>query len=331
MLIPVVSAAALTAVAPPAGADPDTGVPPMPVARAYQGTTPLESPREVTRACALAGCRFQLQQEDNREYLTAVSSVGNAVINCTNSDILIDRTLAFETSSTDNVGGEISGSTTTEGTISTTGQITFDATKEVSTDSTKDQTSDQSHSQWGANKNEGPTTEDVTKTGTKDSNHIGTKDTAKIGTMNNVALGAKAAFQLAFKATFSHSWTAKQTETTRHQMTVKSGDIVVFGVQNAMVRVQGVLSADKKKMNVKDVTVDSPSTVNSSLLNAQSFTMPNKCLTLRPKGRAAAHAGPVGAKPTETAGLYEIAAPPPWVKPTSTVVVPAISRKVTAH
>ncbi|MEU7133351.1 hypothetical protein [Streptomyces sp. NPDC046261] len=320
LLVCAVTLATFTATTPPARAD----APPMPAVRAYDHGKPLPSYEPVLRHCARAGCAFRINPDDNREYTSAVTSIGNAIVNCTDSDIVTKRTVTLETSSTDNIGGEISGSATVEGTITTTAQVNTDATKDVVLDSTKDQTQDQSHSQWGAQKDKGPTTEDVTKTGTKDSNHVGTKDSGHIGTMNNVVLGAKAAFQTAFKSTFSHQWVVRNVETTDYTITVKPHDIVVFSAANAMARVKGRLSDDRKTMYADDITVDSPSTVNSSVISAQSFTMPNKCLTLRPKGRAAAP-GVIAADPD---GLLQIAPPPPGTKPSASVVLVPEHRRV---
>ncbi|GAA2840512.1 hypothetical protein GCM10010441_75920 [Kitasatospora paracochleata] len=93
---------------------------PYPTAQALDGERPLVSTREVTSLCDQASaCSFRMYGAP-REFMGSVLSVGNGAINCTDGDMEIERTVTFVTSSTDNIGGEISGSAAVEGGVDTT-------------------------------------------------------------------------------------------------------------------------------------------------------------------------------------------------------------------
>ncbi|MEV4613052.1 hypothetical protein AB0K43_10670 [Kitasatospora sp. NPDC049258] len=272
VLVPGAALAALVPFAVPSGADTGTGPPPFPVAQALEGGTPLASTGEVTGLCAQApACSFRMYDRAPREFVSGVLSVGNAAINCTNGDMEIDRTVTFVTSSTDNIGGAISGKAALEGGVDTTVTVSGSATATPGLAN--------SVTSFGPNKDKGPFTEDQIKNTAE--------ATGTVAGSNALHLGAKATFESAFEVTFSRQWQAVTTETTRVVFTVSPGDEIQFGVVNAMSRAAGELTVNDTGKLIKNITVDSPSSVNVSSVVAQTFAVPGKCLSLRPPGRSA--------------------------------------------
>ncbi|MFE3505608.1 hypothetical protein [Kitasatospora sp. NPDC059160] len=292
LLVPGVAIAVLIPLAVPGAAAEGDGAPPaLPVARALDGDKPLASAAEVTRLCDKpSACSFRMYDRAPREFMGAVLSVGNAAINCTDSDMEIDRTVTFVTSSTDNVSGEISGTATLEGGVDTT--VTAAATGNVKPGMTN------SVNQIGPNKDKGPYTED------KVQNTV--EFPVTVGGSNALHLGAKATFALAFKASFSREWQVQSTESTRVVFTVSPGDEIQFGVLNATARTVGELAVNGTGKLIKNVTVDSPSTVNVSSVVAQTFARPDKCLSLRPSSGSGGNPGP-GGRRSAGGGLIETA------------------------
>ncbi|MFE5084458.1 hypothetical protein [Streptomyces mirabilis] len=238
--------------------------PAIPTARAYgKDGRPLKSLRPVLEYCRSkrGGCQFAIDKKAlPLQFFSAVKSFGNSVINCTKSDINVDRRVDLETGSQDNILGEITGSVALEGQVQVSGEVSAGVSGEGGiTFKTP-------------NMKEGPMSEMTAKGGAQGSGKIGG------------SLSAKAAFQMAFKAQYQHVWTAKQTESTTYRMTVKPGDALVFGASAAMQRIQGTLTTNQGQA-VHNVTVDSPSTVNSSSFIATTITAPgNTCDRLRPSG-----------------------------------------------
>ncbi|WP_405008198.1 hypothetical protein OHV13_32585 [Kitasatospora purpeofusca] len=215
-------------------------------------------------------CSFRVLPGLGREFTSAVASVGNTAINCTNRPIDIYRTVVLESSTTDNIAGEISGRAALEGTI--------------------DNTTDVSGSVSGSNKTE-ITHTDITAPSDKGPNaEISNGATVAVsGTATGAAqlkLSAKASFELAFKATYSHEWKRTSTETTQVKFTVKAGDELQFGMVNAMTRTVGELTVGGIGKLIKNIIVDSPSSVNVSTVVAQTFSARDRCLSLRPPGRS---------------------------------------------
>ncbi|MGW4649566.1 hypothetical protein [Kitasatospora sp. NPDC004289] len=272
VLAPVAALAVLVPFALPSSAEDESGPPPPLVATAFDGEQRLATTKEVTDLCAQgAPCTFRVDRAISREYLSAVMSLGNAAINCSDGEMQIDRTVTFVTSSTDNIGGEISGSAAVEGAID--GTVSASAAASVAPGVVGGTT------QWGPSKDKGPTTQDQAKTSVD--------VPVTVSGSNSLHVGAKASFATAFKATYSHRWQSVNTESTRVVFTVAPGDEIQFGVLNAMVRTAGALTVDGTGKLIKNIAVDSPSTANVSAIVAQSFSSPDKCLTLRPKGRSA--------------------------------------------
>ncbi|MGV9269582.1 hypothetical protein ACWDRR_33565 [Kitasatospora sp. NPDC003701] len=272
VLVPGVAIGVLAPLAVPGSAAGSDGAPPPPPAQALDGATPLASTGEVTSLCAKASaCSFRMYDRAPREFVSGVLSVGNAAINCTDSDLEIDRTVTFVTSSTDNIGGEISGKAALEGGVDTTVTVSGSATATPGMVN--------SVTNFGPNKDKGPYTEDQIKNTAE--------ATGTVSGSNALHLGAKATFESAFQASFSRQWQAVTTETTRVVFTVSSGDEIQFGMVNAMSRASGELKVTGTGKLIKNITVDSPSSVNVSSVVAQTFAVPDKCLSLRPPGRSA--------------------------------------------
>ncbi|MFE3505609.1 hypothetical protein [Kitasatospora sp. NPDC059160] len=259
-------------------ADPDA----PPVAQAFDGDTPLPDAPAVARGCGQDhGCSFRIIPGLSRERTTAVVSAGNAVINCTNKPMTVERTVSLESSTTDNIAGEISGSATLEGTV--------DNTTKVEGSAGVDNKTEISHTDHGPQADKGPTTDVVNGAS------IGVGGT--VSGSAELKLSAKATFALAFQAKYSHTWKRTSTETTQVKFTVKSGDELQFGVLNAMTRTVGELSVNGTGKLVKNIVVDSPSSVNVSTVVAQTFSALNYCLTVRPGFTPAPAPSPTPAPP----------------------------------
>ncbi|MFJ4094213.1 hypothetical protein ACIPYS_21750 [Kitasatospora sp. NPDC089913] len=245
---------------------------------------PEEDAPALARRCGQDyDCSFRIIPGLTRELTSAVVSVGNSAINCTDRPIDIYRTVVLESSTTDNIAGEISGRAALEGTI--------------------DNTTDVSGSVSGSNKTE-ITHTDITAPSDKGPNsEISNGPTVAVSGTATAAgqlkLSAKASFELAFKATYSHEWKRTSTETTQVKFTVKAGDELQFGMANAMTRTVGELTVGGIGKLIKNIVVDSPSSVNVSTVVAQTFSARDICLTLRPPGRSLA--GPSDDGPVEAA------------------------------
>ncbi|MFD8209553.1 hypothetical protein ACFV2S_24535 [Streptomyces sp. NPDC059695] len=235
-----------------------------PAATAEEGPGETPAPRAVTadgRPAKIAdvlehcgtrrtACTFAIDPRQDREYATAVKSLGNAVVNCTASDMSVDRTVTLRTSSTDNIGGEISGKIAAEGSVSASGEVTTNLVNDITSENKT------------PNLKDGPTSTN------------GTKTSVAAGGKVAGSLSAKLAFEAAFKATYSKSWTIDNTETTTYKTTVKPYDMLVFGASAAMRRVVGDLVADNGQ-KIIGIRVDSPSMVNSSTFVAQTYAVPD--------------------------------------------------------
>ncbi|MFJ4677405.1 MULTISPECIES: hypothetical protein [unclassified Kitasatospora] len=260
------------------------------VAQAFDGDTPLPDAVAVAHGCGRDyGCSFRFLPGLAAERTAAVVSVGNTVINCTNKKIDVYRTVVLESSTTDNLAGEISGSATVEGTIDNTTDVSGTAAGSSKTET--------SHTDQTAPKDTGPNTD----TSSGSSTSVSGSATAA----GQLKLSATAAFELAFKAAYSHEWKRTNTETTQVKFTVGIGDELQFGMLSAMTRTVGVLSVDDTGTTVKNILVTSPSSSNISTVVAQTFDAKDYCLTLRPKR----------ALPGAEEGVYEGAPHPAGERP----------------
>ncbi|MFF5531502.1 hypothetical protein ACFY71_03330 [Streptomyces cinerochromogenes] len=314
-LLPVLSALTLTAALPSAAAPlrgqaADHGIGAMPTPRAFDGKKPLKSVDEVTSLCGQRerySCSFKLAPERKQEFTSAVYSVSNGAINCTNADMTIKRTVKLDTTSTDNLGGEISGSGTIEGTAWTDNEVSGSATGEVDAQqtltnsakgsATKENTSKSSQTNHSAPKDKGPnqdTTSEATSkvSATVEDTVTGTAQMTEKGTTTGafkslIHLALRGAFTAAFKGTWNHTWSMTNSEATEVTFTLKPNDEIQFGALNSMSRIVGDLHVDGTGKLVKDIAVDGPSTTNSSTVVAQTYTNPDKCQTVRPSGATA--------------------------------------------
>lgn len=273
----------LALAAPLAPALADSGEAPQdaPIARAFTADKRAAKVEEVLKYCDTkrSACRFAIDPSRTRDYTTAVKSLGNAVVNCTVDPMSVDRTVTLRTSSTDNIGGEISGKVTAEGTVSASGEVTTNLSNETSS------------SNKTPNLKDGPTSEN------------GNKTNVSGGAKASGSMSAKLAFEAAFKATYSKSWTVDNTETTTYKTVVKPYDMLVFGASSAMRRVVGTLTTDQGG-KVTGIAVDSPSMVNSSTFVAQTYAVPdNLCGRTRPAPNTT---GDDDNKPASTGRLQEV-------------------------
>ncbi|MER6098229.1 hypothetical protein ABT154_20680 [Streptomyces sp. NPDC001728] len=295
---------AAASLAPPAVAAEEEGPGETPVARALTADGRPAKVADVLEHCGSrrSACTFVIDPKLGREYVTAVKSLGNAVINCTQSDMAVDRTVTLKSGTTDNIGGEISGKIAAEGTVSASG--------EVSTNLSNDITSENKT----PNLKDGPTSTN------------GTKTSVSGGAKASGSMSAKLAFEAAFKATYSKSWTIENTETTAYKTTVNAHDMLVFGANAAMRRVVGSLVA-KSGQRIIGIAVDSPSMVTSSTFIAQTYAAPaGVCGGTRPAGNTAPAPAPgpgPAPAPGAAAEVPAARAVPPGAEPKRVVVVPA--------
>ncbi|WP_141753620.1 hypothetical protein [Streptomyces agglomeratus] len=252
----------------PLAADQATTRPAIPQAQAFdKNNKPMASVEPVVRYCAgtPGGCNFKMAAAAQpQQFFSTVKSLGNAVINCTKNDITVDRTVQLQTGSQDNLGGEITGSAAVQGHINASGEVSAGVNGEghatAKTPNLKD----------------GPNAE------------VGAKGGVNAGGKVGAQVGLQASFSAAFKAHYAKTWTTTHTESTKYQMTVKRGDVLVFGASAAMERISGTLRTNTGQ-SVTNVIVDGPSTVNSSSFIARTNTAPgDTCDRLRPAGSTAA-------------------------------------------
>ncbi|MFI8387562.1 hypothetical protein [Streptomyces sp. NPDC085540] len=248
--------------APPrSGADPG----PVPVPRAVTADGRPAKVADVLKDCEqkASNCTFRINRALGIEFATTIRSLGNAVINCTQNDMNVERTVTLHAVTTDNINGEISGSVTAEGTIQASGEVTTTLANESGT------------THKGPNLDKGPTTEAATKVNVGGGGKIAGETSAKL------------AFQAAFKAAYSKTWTVDTTEATTYKSTVKAHDMMVFGATVAMRRIVGQLVTNKGS-SILNVAVDSPSMANDSHFIAQTSTAPGGlCSGTRPPGNSA--------------------------------------------
>ncbi|WP_406367458.1 hypothetical protein [Streptomyces sp. NBC_00645] len=306
LIVPALTSLALASpvsAAPPLPGEGDPG--PLPTARAVRPDGRPAKVADVLDYCArkqpkrtvASACSFRIDPKRGREFTTTVKSLGNAVVNCTQNDMGVDRTVTLRTSSTDNIGGEISGKVTAEGTVNASGQVTTNLANDITSNHKT------------PNLKDGPTSEN------------GTKTSVSGGATLSGSMSAKLAFEAAFKATYSKSWTVDNTEATTYKTVVKPYDMLVFGASAAMRRVVGQLVTDQGS-RILNIAVDSPSMVNSSSFVAQTYAVPDLlCGRKRPAGDTASdsdNSGRSAARPSEApAG----ATPAPGARPEREIVL----------
>lgn len=234
-----------------AAAEPPPKAQPIPVVKAFDGDEPLPSADRVRKYCAAhpGGCRFTIDPLASGSYYSTVKSFGNAVVNCTRDPVTVARQIALRTSSTDNLGGEITGKIAVEGQISASGEVTAG----VSAKGTGEFTT--------PNKQQGPSATVGAEAGVNGSGKV------------SGSVGVKAAFEAAFKRTYQRTWVTDQTETTTYTTTVRPGEALAFGASAAMQRIAGTLTTGTG-LKASGIVVDGPSTVNNSTFMADTFPVP---------------------------------------------------------
>ncbi|SME88734.1 hypothetical protein [Streptomyces sp. Amel2xC10] len=254
-------AAPLPALAAPTPAPTPGNAPgPLPEPRAVTADGRPAKVADVLEHCEKnqSGCRFLIDRALGIEFATTVRSLGNAVVNCTQDPMNIERTVTLHAGTTDNISGEISGSVTAEGTIGASGEVTTTLSNDITS----------SHKTPDLSK--GPTSESGTKT------TVGAD--AKLAGQTS----ARLAFEAAFKAAYAKTWTVDSTESTTYKTTVRAHDMLVFGATVAMRRIVGQLVTNGGG-SVLNVAVDSPSMVNDSHFVAQTYAAPaGLCSGTRP-------------------------------------------------
>ncbi|MBB4699721.1 hypothetical protein [Sphaerisporangium siamense] len=291
-----VLAAALCTPAHAAYAGQASPSPDMPVAQAFDGDKPLSSVAKVTERCAErpGDCRFTIDKSASGEYYSAVKSLGNAVINCTLHSIKVTRQVTLRTSTSDNLGGHIAGKISAEGSVNGSGEITGGVNAEGN------------GSFDTPNKQQGPSATVGAKAGANGSGKI------------SGSLGVKGAFEGAFQLQYQRTWTTENTESTSYDVTVPSGDALVFGASSAMQRIAGTITVGG--LQIREVVVDGPSSINTSTFFASTMTAPGgTCQRLRPEDKP-----PTGGPGDRLAagGLTELTAPPPGARLKERVTLP---------
>ncbi|MGA5198755.1 hypothetical protein [Streptomyces exfoliatus] len=299
--------------APAPAGGPALAVSDMPVPKATRNGRAVPV-KDVLKSCKGAGCDFRIAQGPT-EYLSAVTTVGSAIVNCSDADMKVEREVTLTSSITDNVEGEISGSWTHEGTVDKTvwgedhaehtesARLQNTGTTTVTGTVTKKQSKESGQTHHTAPKDKGPNDEqhgktvDDTETQSQTQNSAETQTEVTSSSMGSVTghdelhVGVKEAFTAAFRLTAGRELTQSVQERMMYTITLKPKDILTLGAQNAMVRTQGTLrvndSAGSGDASVENVTVNSPSTTNASSLIAQTYTDAGQCIGVRPSKNAA--------------------------------------------
>ncbi|MEU1129881.1 hypothetical protein ABZ383_08450 [Streptomyces sp. NPDC005900] len=282
LLLAALTCLSLTMPAPPAHADPvrsdSVELPALPEARAYDAKRkPIKDYRKVLQECQTpqgkpSPCVFELKEK--KEFNTAVVSVGNAVENCTDDSIIVTKEAALTSSSTDNIGGEISGSAMFEGTINNTASVTMDDTAQVTGSATKQNATESTHQTWSPHSSKAQSSS-TSKASSQYSATATGQNTAHVGATDTVLVGARASFTAAFRATFSKSWTKSATETTTHKFEVRPGRTLHFGAAFAVSTITGDMTNKENGKKLENFSMHTPSTANSSRLIAQAFNSQN--------------------------------------------------------
>ncbi|MFD4633889.1 hypothetical protein ACFVYR_33870 [Streptomyces sp. NPDC058284] len=278
LVLAALTCLSLTMLAPPAHAGPISSdtveLPSLPEARAYDSKRkPIKDYRKVLQECRTpqgkpSPCVFELKEK--KEYNTAVVSVGNAVENCTDDPIIVTKEASLTSSSTDNIGGEISGSAMFEGTINNTASVTMDDTAQVTGSATKQNATESTHQTWSPHSSKANSSS-TSKASSQYSATATGQNTAHVGATDTVLVGARASFTAAFRATFSKSWTKTASETMTHKFEVRPGRTLHFGASFAMATVTGDMTNKQNGNKLENFSMHTPSTANSSRLIAQAF------------------------------------------------------------
>ncbi|MEU3605616.1 hypothetical protein AB0E83_09170 [Streptomyces sp. NPDC035033] len=264
----VAIAVALTTPAAVAAEESSDASAPGPVTAARLFDTVTKQPASVQQLsdyCAehQGDCRFKVNRDASSDYFTTVKSFGNAVVNCTNNDIKVSREVSLKVSSSDNLGGQITGKLAVEGQLTANGSVTAGVGGEAGGGF---KTPDQS---------QGPSAEASAKGTVNGSGTVG------------ASASLKAAFEGGFQLSYAKTWSTEQTESTSYELVVNPGDALTFSGSAAMQRIAGSILTGGG-IGADNVIVDGPSSVNRSTFAASTHTVPgNTCDRLRPPGTTA--------------------------------------------
>ena len=263
--------------------------------------------KDALRACRRSSCDFRVTAGPT-EYVTAVTNVGSAIVNCTNEDMTVEREVTLTSGITDNIEGEISGKATIEGTVDNTTEVTTTAEKQESvtqqtTETTTNastattavaatvtgtQTDSSGNTFHTAPKDTGPNSEltssaqtqtqvetAVTNTAqnevTKEAQNqlsTTTQATGTVSARDELHVGVKGAFEAAFRLTAGTELAETSSEKMTYKITLKPKDILVLAAQNAMVRTNGVLHVND---DAGTSTVENITVDSPSTVNASSL------------------------------------------------------------
>lgn len=210
-----------------------------------------------------------------QEYRGGLISVGDSYLNCTDHDINVTRSVTFQPTITDNIGGTLSGTSTKTGTVTNTSQVSLSGT---ATGTETIRNSSETYSP-----NFGKAVEQNTNTSTTSGELSGTLSGYSEGTKT-----AEKSFEDSASRNYSRTWDNSVQNETSISPTVPAGDVLTVGYVGMGNRVTGTLQAVGTSKYVKNVVVDEPSFMESSAFVAQTYTAPKgSCIQNRPTGRAA--------------------------------------------
>ncbi|WP_129312342.1 hypothetical protein [Streptomyces sp. L2] len=247
----------------------DQGDRSMPKAKAFDGDKPLSSVEQVTDLCHQGkGCKFVV--DGVQEYRGGVISVGNAFLNCTDHDIYVSRYVSLRPRVTDNIGGEISGRSTSTGRVQGSSQIELSGTAEGTETLTK------THEAYI------PDMMKATSNITDESQTQG-RLSGDISGSNTGTQSTDQTYEKSGGRDYSRTWDNSVESSTTIEATAPAGDVLTWGYVDMGHRVKGTLKAMGTSKYVKNVVLDEPSILESSSFVAQTYTAPKgACLDNRP-------------------------------------------------
>lgn len=273
LLVPLVSMTVVSLAAVPASAADGHGIP-MPKAQAFDGDKPLPSVKEVTNLCSQGkGCRFIV--DGVQEYRGGFVSVGDSYLNCTDHDISVSRTITYQPTITDNIGGNIAGRASRTGSVEGSSEISLAGTAEGTETITK------------TNETYTPNFNDATSSD-RDQSATAVRLSGKISGNSSGSQTSEQAFEDSASRTYSRTWDDSVESSTTIDANAPAGDVLTLGYVGMGHRVKGTLKAVGTSKYVKNVVVDEPSFTEASAFVAQTYTAPKgSCVDNRPTGRAA--------------------------------------------
>ncbi|MEU2718535.1 hypothetical protein [Streptomyces sp. NPDC007205] len=241
----------------------------MPKAQAFDGNKLLPSVEEVTKLCR-QGNRCTFTPEGESEYRNGVISVGNSFLNCSDHDVSISRNITLHPAVTDNIGGQILGTSTTTGGIGSTSQVG------LSGDAETDETIKGTTQTWA------PNIGSATQSSTNEGDTLGKLS----GTISGSSTGSQTtqqSFGMQGGRNYGRTWQTTIDSGFTANVIAPAGDVLTLGFMDVGKRVRGTLNVTGTSKYVKNVVVDEPSIMESSSFVVQTYTAPKgACLNTRP-------------------------------------------------